>query len=99
MPLLRPADDTGTGRMTGDYNIAVASFEAVDATGNAVESPEAEDLAQSVYDLLQTELEPIAKAGFDLDLRPPAETGTIRGSTPTAGPRPRPGRPSGFGPT
>ena len=69
--------------MTGDYNIAVARFDAVDATGNAVESPEAEDLAQSVYDLLQTELEPIAAAGFDLDLRPPAETGTIRGSTPT----------------
>ncbi len=70
LPLLGPADDIDTGRMTGDYNIAVASFDAVDATGNAVASPEAEDLAQSVYDLLQTELEPIAKAGFDLDLRP-----------------------------
>ena len=83
LPLLRPSGEAGTGRMTGDYNIAVARFDAVDATGNAVDSPEAEDLAQSVYDVLQTELEPIAKAGFDLDLRPPADTGTIRGSTPT----------------
>lgn len=82
IPLLRPSGGTTTTRMTGDYNIAVARFEAVDAAGNPLDSPEAEDLAKSVYDTLHTELEPIAKAGFDLELRPPAETGTIRGSTP-----------------
>jgi tetratricopeptide (TPR) repeat protein len=82
LPLLRPSTDTSPGRMTGDYNIAVATFDAIDANGNPVESSDAEDLATSVYDLLHTELEPIAQAGFDLDLRPPAETGTIRGSTP-----------------
>ncbi|MFN2504047.1 MAG: TIR domain-containing protein [Acidimicrobiales bacterium] len=71
-----------TSLMTGDYNIAVAQFVSVDANGRPAESTEAHALAQSVYDLLDRELATIEQGGFDLNLRPPGETGQIKGSTP-----------------
>ena len=72
----------GATPMTGDYNIAVAEFQSVDADGRPVSSPEAHALAQSVHDVLEQQLESIEQGGFDLNLRAPAETGQIRGSTP-----------------
>ena len=73
------------GPMSGDFNIAVADFESVDATGRPVDSVEADTLAQSVHDLLQERLASISRENFDLKLRAPGETGPIRGATREAG--------------
>ncbi len=72
---------TGPAAMDGDYNIAVAEFDSVDADGAPVESAEAQPLARSVHDLLRDELSSKLGQVFHVELRPPEETGRVRGST------------------
>ena len=80
--VLHVVQPPGPSVMTGDYNIAVAQFAGVDSAGRPARSLEARALAQSVYDVLHNELASIEQGGFDLNLRAPAETGSISGSTP-----------------
>ncbi len=80
VPLLRPS--AASRPMTGDYNIAVAEFEGVDAAGRPVDSTEAHALAQSVHDLLEQRLAAIRQENLDLKLRGPDETGRVQGTTP-----------------
>jgi tetratricopeptide (TPR) repeat protein len=73
--------------LTGDFNIAVAEFGALDAQGRVGESADAYALAQSVYGHLDGELksltEGIEPAGdkFDIPVLEPSKTGRISGST------------------
>lgn len=72
----------GPGAMTGNFNIAVAEFGAVDANGRAVASPAADALAADVHERLRDELSGIAEEGFSVQLRSPGETGKLGGPTP-----------------
>lgn len=64
--------------MTGDFNVAVAEFETVDHQGDATDSDEGPVLAESVYQLLEAELE---SQGGGFQVRGPSETSRIRGGT------------------
>ncbi len=81
---LRPffEDPPAARAMTGDFNIAVASFGAADATGRVEPSEAGEELAQSLADRLEVELEPFEESGFDLQVRPPTEMARLTGATP-----------------
>lgn len=74
--------------LTGDFNIAVAEFGALDAQGRVGESADAYALAQSVHEFLDNELklltEGIESAGdkFHIPVLEPSKTGRIGGSTP-----------------
>jgi tetratricopeptide (TPR) repeat protein len=68
-------------RMTGDLRIAVAEFGQLDGTGRVAPSASATDLATSIADRMREELGQLA-ADFDIQVRPPAETGRIDGPTP-----------------
>ena len=73
--------------MTGELNVAVAEFGALDARGGAVASTEAKDLANSLYDTLGNELQPTNDATspmqlFKIQLMGPSQVGRIEGSTP-----------------
>jgi len=69
-------------RMSGLFNIAVAEFSAVDGRGRRVDSPEGVALARAVHDRLRVELQGIEQSGFDVQLRPPDQTGTLEGAAP-----------------
>jgi len=79
--VLRPSPSPPPRRMTGEFNIAVARFGAADSAGTPVESSEGPALAASVFERLRAELAPLEESGFDLDLRPPDETGAVEGRT------------------
>ncbi|MGI9021796.1 MAG: tetratricopeptide repeat protein [Acidimicrobiales bacterium] len=80
--LVLPGDGSPSVRpMTGDFNIAVAGFGNLDAQGQATDSPDGLALAQSVHDQLSNALETLGDSGFDVQLRPPEETGVLKGST------------------
>ena len=66
--------------MDGEINIAVADFASLDASGEPTESPEASGLASTLYDKLQEELS-TSDLGFDIEVRPPEETGPLFGRT------------------
>jgi hypothetical protein len=65
--------------MTGDYNVAVAEFGAVDEEGSITSHPEASGFSDSLYRALSQELEQLAET--DIQVYSPAETGQIAGTT------------------
>jgi tetratricopeptide (TPR) repeat protein len=75
---------SGPSAMTGDFNIAVASFGSLNSSGKPVPSSDARSLSQSMSDRLSTELAALSTEGFDVQVRGPAETGTLSGSTAAA---------------
>jgi len=78
IPLLQGPDP-----MTGDINVAVARFDAMDAEGRLIDTPDAVALSHQVFDRLHTELvEELSVEGFDIGVVGPDEIGTIRGDTP-----------------
>jgi tetratricopeptide (TPR) repeat protein len=73
--------------MTGELNVAVAEFGALDARGGAVASTEARGLADSLYESLAGELQQVNQAAassdpFKIQLQGPSQVGRIEGSTP-----------------
>lgn len=76
--------------MSGDLNVAVAEFGALDARGAAVQSAEAKTLADSLFTTLTTELQGINPASasseqhFDIQVWGPAQVGRIDGGAPEA---------------
>jgi tetratricopeptide (TPR) repeat protein len=71
-------------RMSGDFNVAVAEFETVDANGQPVESPAGRALADSIYahvkaGLSEANIEKVV--GHYEPPWPPAQTGRIAGRT------------------
>lgn len=73
---------SGPDPMTGEYNVAVADFASAATPGRSSPVDDARDLSQSVYDRLDEELAAIPQSGLRLELRPPGETGPVRGTTP-----------------
>ncbi|MDP9388505.1 MAG: hypothetical protein M3Q48_11500, partial [Actinomycetota bacterium] len=78
--LMAPSADRAV--MRGNFNIAVAEFAAVGRGGRPEASPDALALALAVHGRLRDELSAISREGFELELRPPAETGMLEGATP-----------------
>jgi len=76
--------------MSGDLNVAVAEFGALDARGAAVQSAEARTLADSLYNTLSGELQTINQASassehhFDIQVWGPAQVGRVDGIAPEA---------------
>jgi tetratricopeptide (TPR) repeat protein len=68
-------------KMTGDLNIAVAEFGQRDGPDRVAPSDPATELATSIAERMQQELGQLAST-FDIQVRPPAETGRIDGPTP-----------------
>ncbi|HLZ27039.1 MAG TPA: hypothetical protein VKV73_06940 [Chloroflexota bacterium] len=76
--------------MSGDLNVAVAEFGALDAQGGAVASADGRTLADSLYETLTTELQSINDGAasteqvFKVQLWGPAQLGRVEGKTPEA---------------
>jgi tetratricopeptide (TPR) repeat protein len=70
----------GPARMTGDHNIVVTEFDARDSSGLAIASAPALDLAEGLYETLRGEFTELGEQ--QVQVRPPAETGRLAGSTP-----------------
>jgi tetratricopeptide (TPR) repeat protein len=76
--------------MTGDLNVMVAEFGALDAQGKAVQSAEARGLADSLFSTLSSELPGLnaASAGgaqpLQIQVWGPSQVGRIDGDTPDA---------------
>lgn len=69
--------------MSGDLNVAIGQFDGVDAQGKVVTSADAQAFADSFARTLDVKLSSLRSlSGFDIQLRPPSQTGTIGGSTP-----------------
>ncbi len=68
------------GPMRGDFNVAVAQFEAVDTQGS-VWPGDAADISSEVYDRIHQELTILNDEGFDFQVRSPADTGRVSGDT------------------
>ncbi len=75
-------------RMTGQFNIAVAEFASLDAQNHVARSPAAHDLAESVFTAIDDEVKSLkasgALQGFNIQVRGPDTTGSIKGTTGTA---------------
>lgn len=74
----------GPTLMTGDLNIAVARFGAVDTRGRSVASAEAVALSLSVFDELKRALDTVRAEGFDIQILGPDVTPEVDGSTVAA---------------
>jgi len=87
-PAPPPLTATPLPVMSKDFNLAIATFAQLDAQNNVVDSAEAAQLSDQVYETLATELDTLKKqgalAGFEIEIRPPADTGHISGATPEA---------------
>ena len=83
-----PPTTTPRPVMSKDFNIAIATFAQLDAQNNVVDSADAVQLSDQVYETLATELDALKKqgtlAGFEVEIRPPSDTGRIGGATPEA---------------
>jgi tetratricopeptide (TPR) repeat protein len=66
-------------KMTGDFNVAVAQFQVV---GQGEGLDDAEDLAQSIANAIDREMQGLAsEMEQTIEVRPPRETGAIKGGT------------------
>ena len=73
----------GPPQMTGDINVAVARFGAVDTEGRRINSQEAFSISEQVFTRLQTELvTALSEEGFIIQVRGPDEIGVVQGGTP-----------------
>ena len=75
--------------MTGELNVAVAEFGALDAQGGAVQSPDARSLADLLFGTLNSELQAIntqttSEQNYVIQVWGPAQVGRIDGKTPAA---------------
>jgi len=70
------------GPMTGDFNVAVATFTEVGADGTTTVTPHSEQLSTDVSERIATELGELnAEEGFNFQVRGPADTGFLSGAT------------------
>jgi tetratricopeptide (TPR) repeat protein len=77
LPFLR-----GPPPMTGDFNVAVAEFAAMDEFGEGGDAAEAVALSDQVFRRLDDELAAqFSTEGFDIAVRAPEDTGPIQGET------------------
>jgi tetratricopeptide (TPR) repeat protein len=83
-----PLTTTPLPVMSKDFNVAITPFAQLDAQNNVVDSAEAVQLSNQVYETLATELNALKKqaalAGFEIEIRAPSDSGPISGATPEA---------------
>jgi len=74
-------------RMSGDFNVAVATFGQLTDENHVTASAEASELAESVYRAMNDELKLLTttaeahNASFDIQVMSPSQTGKINGAT------------------
>jgi hypothetical protein len=66
--------------MTGEFNVAVAQFMAVDESGRAITSQDAELMADGLYKRLVATAGDLDLSDIDYQMWPPERTGPVRGA-------------------
>lgn len=75
----RPFGEKPIVPMGGDFNITVAAFSRVDSSPSLF--PKSNRLADEVYQALESQLQPLQEAGFNVELRGPQQVDAIQGET------------------
>lgn len=77
---LFPAQDIPIPPMTGDFRIAVAEFSEINEQGQVVASDDGLVFAREVYEGIDSAVNDLREAGFDIPVRPPEQTGRVGGT-------------------
>ena len=78
---LLPAQATSIPPMTGDFRVAVAEFTEINAQGQVVRSDDGLIFAREVYEGIDSAMNDLREAGFDIPVRPPDQTGRVEGTS------------------
>jgi tetratricopeptide (TPR) repeat protein len=68
--------------MQGEFNIAIASFVVVDENGREVKSQDGIQVANFLFQRIQTHFDELDFQNIQWEIRSPAETGAIHGNSP-----------------
>ncbi len=75
------AKPTPVPQMRGDYNIAVAAFQARDADGNAVKTDKGVDLADELAGQIAGDIQVLSAEDIEFQLLRPAQVGFVDGAS------------------